>query len=596
MNFHFFYVYYDGETYYHELNGLSYQGSNQKQKCVKVKRGIGLMNLKRRILKAMGLDQCRHNISIVYRAPQLVVGTQVFYKSLQLSCGAEVKMMWEVVEQMVVKGFVASELYVTIEPTIVEAGEGSQHTVLDGTTNEHIESIPLQSYQGCVENTGDGGTFENEDDYGVADDATDIDVTRDEFEEFLDTMGEHEDVDHIKDVVVEENRDTCSGPDPTPKWFTKNTWDNMFDPSPVMQAEVSSWTPGEQPQKGMVFATKLAVKFALTWYTLQENFSFKTEHSDLERLIVSCEDDSCPWSVRATCCKGDNVWKIAKCKGAHTCDKIQNAHDGRMIDSMFLTYVWVAKQKAVAVIYGDFKESYAVLPRFLAGLTDASPGTQYNLLLDDNYERGTCTFKSVFWAFCPCIVGFKKCRPVISIDATHLYGKYKGKLMIAMVTDANNKIYPLAFAVVESESTETWGWFLACIRTYRHDAEQYIDPYYSVDALFWSYAPVFPVLKDRLSWLDPEETRKVLPNPRLIRGKGCPVSTRIRNEMDEGGRQPRTTPWKEGGRKVDPTTGETEDDGVEDEYQLEDLEVVAADYMLKVGVSNFRNAWESMDM
>uniref|UniRef100_A0A6M2F2U1 Coatomer subunit gamma n=1 Tax=Populus davidiana TaxID=266767 RepID=A0A6M2F2U1_9ROSI len=47
-------------------------------------------------------------------------------------------------------------------------------------------------------------------------------------------------------------------------------------------------------------------------------------------------------------------------------------------------------------------------------------------------------------------------------------------------------------------------------------------------------------------------------------------------------------------KEVDPTTGEAEDDGVEDEYQLEDLEVVAADYMMKVGVSNFRNAWESI--
>ena len=54
-----------------------------------------------------------------------------------------------------------------------------------------------------------------------------------------------------------------------------------------------------------------------------------------------------------------------------------------------------------------------------------------------------------------------------------------------------------------------------CIR-YRHDAEQYIDPCYSVDALFQSYAPVFPTLKDRLSWSDPEETRRVLSNPRLI--------------------------------------------------------------------------------
>lgn len=47
-------------------------------------------------------------------------------------------------------------------------------------------------------------------------------------------------------------------------------------------------------------------------------------------------------------------------------------------------------------------------------------------------------------------------------------------------------------------------------------------------------------------------------------------------------------------KEVDPSTGEAEEDGVEDEYQLEDLEVVAADYMLKVGVSNFKNAWESM--
>ncbi|GER49846.1 coatomer subunit gamma [Striga asiatica] len=48
-------------------------------------------------------------------------------------------------------------------------------------------------------------------------------------------------------------------------------------------------------------------------------------------------------------------------------------------------------------------------------------------------------------------------------------------------------------------------------------------------------------------------------------------------------------------KEVDPSTGEAEDDGVEDEYQLEDFEVVAADYILKVGVSNFKNAWESMD-
>ncbi|XP_008783467.1 coatomer subunit gamma-2 [Phoenix dactylifera] len=47
-------------------------------------------------------------------------------------------------------------------------------------------------------------------------------------------------------------------------------------------------------------------------------------------------------------------------------------------------------------------------------------------------------------------------------------------------------------------------------------------------------------------------------------------------------------------KEVDPATGEADEEGVEDEYQLEDLEVVAADYMLKVGVSNFKNAWDNM--
>ena len=50
----------------------------------------------------------------------------------------------------------------------------------------------------------------------------------------------------------------------------------------------------------------------------------------------------------------------------------------------FTYKVWDAKQKAIAAIYGDFKESYAELPRFLEGLKDASPGTKYKLLMDDN--------------------------------------------------------------------------------------------------------------------------------------------------------------------------------------------------------------------
>ena len=52
----------------------------------------------------------------------------------------------------------------------------------------------------------------------------------------------------------------------------------------------------------------------------------------------------------------------------------------------------------------------------------------------------------------------------MSIDGTHLYGKYKGKLLIDMGCDANNQLFPFAFAITEGENTDSWGWFLACIR------------------------------------------------------------------------------------------------------------------------------------
>ena len=56
------------------------------------------------------------------------------------------KMMWEMVAQMVARGFIASDLYVTVEPTTVEAREGLEHIVLDGRVDEHIDSIPERSY------------------------------------------------------------------------------------------------------------------------------------------------------------------------------------------------------------------------------------------------------------------------------------------------------------------------------------------------------------------------------------------------------------------------------------------------------------------
>ena len=73
-------------------------------------------------------------------------------------------------------------------------------------------------------------------------------------------------------------------------------------------------------------------------------------------------------------------------------------------------------------------------------------------------------FQCVFWSFKPSIEGFEYCRPVLSIDGTHMYGKYKNMLLIAMRCDRNNQLFPFAFVIKEGENIDRWGWFLACIR------------------------------------------------------------------------------------------------------------------------------------
>nr|XP_043621865.1 uncharacterized protein LOC122593508 [Erigeron canadensis] len=76
------------------------------------------------------------------------------------------------------------------------------------------------------------------------------------------------------------------------------------------------------------------------------------------------------------------------------------------------------------------------------------------------------TFKYVFWAFGPAINAFHLCPPIISIDGAHLKGSYMGKLLIAVTKDANNNILPIAYVIVDEETSHSWCWFLYNFRLF----------------------------------------------------------------------------------------------------------------------------------
>ncbi|KAH1039668.1 hypothetical protein J1N35_041411 [Gossypium stocksii] len=49
---------------------------------------------------------------------------------------------------------------------------------------------------------------------------------------------------------------------------------------------------------------------------------------------------------------------------------------------------------------------------------------------------------------------------IIGLDECWLKGYYGGHLLAVVGVDANDCIYPVAFAVVESENKQSWFWFL----------------------------------------------------------------------------------------------------------------------------------------
>uniref|UniRef100_J3MNJ6 SWIM-type domain-containing protein n=1 Tax=Oryza brachyantha TaxID=4533 RepID=J3MNJ6_ORYBR len=121
---------------------------------------------------------------------------------------------------------------------------------------------------------------------------------------------------------------------------------------------------------------------------------------------------------------------------------------------------WRAKLKALEMRFGTFYDSYNYAPRLLKDI-ESKPGSFVDI--KDTEVAGCKDYRvlhRIFWAFAECIRSFMCCRPVICVKGTPLCGKYQGVLLTALAFDANDHSIPVAFAVVEGESMESWLWFL----------------------------------------------------------------------------------------------------------------------------------------
>ncbi|XP_025692760.1 uncharacterized protein [Arachis hypogaea] len=271
----------------------------------------------------------------------------------------------------------------------------------------------------------------------------------------------------------------------------------------VIAAELPLMPDGEFTV-GMEFSSREAVIKAMKDYTIRRGVDYRVHESEPTTFYAKCTQygAGCDWLIRVSKMSRKFCWEIRRYNGSHTCTRATISQDHSKLDSntvaeaikplvevdpsirvksviaevqskfnYTISYrkAWLAKQKAVESIFGGWEASYEALPIWFEAMCHKEQHAVVHFETMPAYQGDDLVpnirvLNRVFWSYYPCIRAFRHCKPIVQVDGTHLYGKYKGCLLVAVSQDGNNNIVPIAFAIVEGETSEAWHFFLSNLR------------------------------------------------------------------------------------------------------------------------------------
>ncbi|XP_025612015.1 uncharacterized protein [Arachis hypogaea] len=245
---------------------------------------------------------------------------------------------------------------------------------------------------------------------------------------------------------------------------------------------------------GMEFSSREAVIKAMKDYTIRRGVDYRVYESEPTTFYAKCTQygAGCDWLIRVTKMQKKYCWEIRRNNGSHTCTRSSISQDHSKLDSKTVAEAikpmvevdpsikvksviaevqskfnytisyrkaWLAKQKVVESIFGGWEALYEALPIWFEAMCHKEPSAVVHFetmpaYQGDDLVPDICVLHRVFWSYYPCIRAFRHCKPVVQVDGTHLYGNYKGCLLVAVSQDGNNNIVPIAFAIVEGETSE----------------------------------------------------------------------------------------------------------------------------------------------
>ncbi|XP_058776245.1 uncharacterized protein LOC131650558 [Vicia villosa] len=257
--------------------------------------------------------------------------------------------------------------------------------------------------------------------------------------------------------------------------------------------------------EGMEFEDKEECIAVIQHWHITNNLDYWVYKSDKNIYVIKCKNPTCPFKCRASDRKKNSKWTIGKLSGPHVCTTTSMSQDHRQLTSDIVSHcirdlvntdpsikvkliishitgkygynisyrkAWIAKVKAIESLYGNWETSYNDLPQWLLVMKTYLPGMIIDLetlpaFSNEGSQLGDkMIFHRLFWAFQPCIHGFAYCKPIVQVDGTWLYGRYRGTLLMVVAQDGNGNIFPIAFAIIEGETKDAWSFFLRNLRSH----------------------------------------------------------------------------------------------------------------------------------
>ncbi|XP_025661183.3 uncharacterized protein [Arachis hypogaea] len=242
-----------------------------------------------------------------------------------------------------------------------------------------------------------------------------------------------------------------------------------------MSAEIPMVADGEFAI-GMEFSSREVVMMAVKDYTIRRGVDYRVYELEPLTFYAKCTQygSGCDWLIRDHSKLDSNTIAEAIKPLVEADPSIKVKSVIAEVQSKFnytISYrkAWLAKQKAVKKIFGGWEASYEALPIWFEAMCNKEPSAIVHFETMSAYQgdeevTDIRVLHRVFWSYYPYIRAFRHCKSVVQVDGTHLYGKYKGCLLVAVSQDDNNNIVPIAFAIVEGETSDAWHFFLSNLR------------------------------------------------------------------------------------------------------------------------------------